>query len=86
VAGGKFFDVVEVGFFVVVDHHIEARKWLEEVLPNAPPPTPHTFDDIGAHTQLPREDLHHYRGLGVGCGMEHETWCRKKHLQLIVNR
>jgi hypothetical protein len=80
ISGGEFFDVVKVGLFIIIHHHIEGRKWLEEVLFNAASPTPHPFDDIRAHPELPCKDLHHYRGLGIGCGVEHETGGREKHL------
>ena len=68
----------------------KAEKWLEErklgstlvaeLSLDAASPTPHPFDDIRAHPELPCKDLHHYRGLGIGCGVEHETGGREKHL------
>jgi len=81
-AGGDFLDMVEVVFFVIINHHVETDEGLEQVLFDASSPTPYPFDDIRTHTQLPRKDLHHYRGLGVGGGVEHETRGRKDHLLL----
>ena len=47
-ARGEFFDVVELGSGVVIDHHIERREGLQEVLFDTSSPAPHSFDDIGA--------------------------------------
>jgi hypothetical protein len=46
VAGGEFFDVVEVGLLFIIYHHVEAREWLKQILFDTASPTPDAFDDI----------------------------------------
>ena len=75
---GNLFEVVQLGFGVVIDHQIEIAEGLEEVLLGAATALAHALEDVGAHTQLTSENLGNDRRLGVGSGVQDKGLCGER--------
>ena len=80
-----FLYIVYLCLGVVIDHQIKIAEGLEEVLLGATAPFAHTFEDIGAHPKLTRENLGYYRRLGIGSGVQHQGRGREGRNHLMTS-